>query len=220
MTENNPTSDSKFAVSVNNLTKAFSGKTILSGVFLDVSHGESLVIIGLSGSGKSVFLKHLIGLEKPDSGAVEVFGVRIEKLSGEELFGSLRRARIGVVFQEPALFDSMSIGENLLFPMSLDGVMSAEEAKEEAKKLLQEVAVFADTDAMPSTLSGGMRKRVALARALAVKPKLLLYDEPTSGLDPVTSDRVNALIKKVNDRIGNSFDYDYTRLPQRSVDSG
>lgn len=192
----------KSVVEIKNLTKSFGGKTILSGVCLNAQHDESVVIIGLSGSGKSVLLRHLIGLEKPDAGTVVVFGTEISRLQGAALFEFLRQARIGVVFQEPALFDAMSVSSNVQFPMSLDGDIRKDETRKIARRLLQDVAVAANPDAAPSILSGGMRKRVALARALALKPQLLLYDEPTSGLDPITSDRINALIKEVNDKLG------------------
>lgn len=135
-----------FAVEIKNLKKSFAGKRVLDGVSLNVQHGESVVIIGMSGSGKSVFLRHIIGLEKPDAGIIVVFGTEISALHSAAVFEFIREARIGVVFQEPALFDSMSISANVQFPMLLEGDIHKDEATERAMKLLQEVAVTTKLD--------------------------------------------------------------------------
>jgi len=166
--------------------KAFGAKKVLQGVDLKVGRGESLVLLGASGSGKSVTLKLLLGLEKADKGKVEV-----------------AEDRIGMLFQNAALFDSMSVWENVAFALLNNLHMDEEEAREVAIAKLASVGLPANAaDLMPADLSGGMRKRVGLARAIADNPKILLFDEPTTGLDPIMSDIINELIIKVVKELG------------------
>lgn len=179
--------------------KAYGEKQVLRGISLDVMPGETLVILGGSGTGKSVTLRHIVGLEKPDEGRVLVGGERVEDLSEEELVPI--RARVGFLFQGGALFDSMNVHDNIAFPLY--------ESRWEEEKILArvpEVLSLVDLEErvcelMPSSLSGGMRKRVALARAIAVNPDAILYDEPTTGLDPVTSNTINDLIRSMQERL-------------------
>lgn len=187
-------------IQVRNLHKSFGEKQVLRGINLDIPKGQVTVVIGGSGSGKSVFLKHLIGLIPPDSGSITVDGIEITGLRGRELVEF--RKRFGMLFQEAALFDSMSVGENIAFPMVEHTSWSAAERKRRVREKLDLVGLGAIEHQFPAELSGGMRKRVGLARAIAIDPEIILYDEPTTGLDPITSHQVNALIRETNDRLG------------------
>jgi phospholipid/cholesterol/gamma-HCH transport system ATP-binding protein len=180
--------------------KAFGPKRILQGFSLNVEDGETLALVGFSGAGKSVMLKHIVGLLKPDSGRICVDGLEVPKLGREELY-ELRR-QVGYVFQFAALFDSMTIAENLAMGLRKQGGMSEDEIRERIEESLGRVELEGFEDRLPAELSGGQRKRAGLARAIAFRPKYLLYDEPTSGLDPVTTTVIDRLILKMKDDLG------------------
>ncbi len=186
-------------VRIRGLKKSFGPKKVLDGVDLDIRRAESLVIIGGSGTGKSVLLKHVIGLLRPDAGTVEVDGVAIETLPNRQL--TEFRRRFGMSFQEGALFDSMTVGENVGFPLTRQTSMSAAERRERVEECLALVRLEGVADKVPSQLSGGMRRRVGFARAIAVEPEILLFDEPTTGLDPVTTALIDEVIIDLNDRL-------------------
>lgn len=172
--------------------KSFGSKNVLNGVNLKINKGESVVIIGGSGAGKSVLLKHIIGLLKPDKGRVMIDNIDLIKLNENEL-NNIRK-RFGMLFQASALFDSMSVWENVGFGLKQHTRLSDKEIKEIAIQKLNMVGLVGVEDLMPSELSGGMRKRVGLARAIAMEPEILLYDEPTTGIDPIMADAINDLI--------------------------
>jgi phospholipid/cholesterol/gamma-HCH transport system ATP-binding protein len=174
------------------ITKAFDEKVVYTGLDLSIEKGETITIIGGSGSGKSVLLKLLIGLMKPDEGRITIDGTDIVPLSEGELF-SVRR-RIGMLFQGGALFDSITVGENVAYGLVMHRGLSDDEIAEKVKKCLDMVGLPGIEAMMPADLSGGMKKRVALARAIAYDPEIILYDEPTTGLDPTNSNRINNLI--------------------------
>ena len=178
--------------------KSFGEKLVLRGVDLDVHEGESLVIIGGSGTGKSVLLKHMIGLLHPDAGTVEVDGVDLATLDFKEI--TKFRLRFGMAFQEGALFDSMTVWENVAFPLQRAGRSKAE-TMERVAECLDMVHLDGAEDKLPSELSGGMRRRVGFARAVALEPEILLLDEPTTGLDPVISAVVDDLIVEMRERL-------------------
>ena len=175
-----------------NLHKAFGPQKVLRGVDLEIEFGKITVIIGGSGSGKSVLLKHIVGLLKPDSGQILLDGVDVNELRREEL--RTVRKRFGFLFQDAALFDSMNVFENVAFPIREHSTHSAEKIAEIVKRKLEQVKLKDIERKFPSELSGGMRKRVGLARATALDPEIVLYDEPTTGLDPVTSRAIDDLI--------------------------
>jgi len=182
-------------IELRNLSKRFGSLHVLRGINLSVEAGQSLVIIGGSGSGKSVMLKHIVGLLKPDKGQVFFDGQRIDELPERKLVPV--RTQFGFLFQMGALFDSVNVGENVAFPL----VEHTRKAPEEIAGLVKEKLAFVGLDGtqkkMPGELSGGQRKRVALARAIALGPRVVLYDEPTTGLDPIRSDVINELILKL-----------------------
>lgn len=179
-------------IQVDGLYKSFGDLDVLQDVSFEIHEGETLAIIGRSGSGKSVLMKHLIGLLKPDRGSVCVDGVDLDTVSYEEL--RQIRTRFGVLFQGGALFDSMTSAENVAFPLTYFADMTETEVQERVNECLQLVNLAGVGPKKPSELSGGMRKRVALARAIALEPRYILYDEPTSGLDPETSNTIDELI--------------------------
>ena len=179
--------------------KSFGGQQVLRGVTLDVVKGETLVILGRSGCGKSVLLKNMIGLIRPDSGRILVEGRDVVSLPEEELVGV--RARFGMVFQGAALFDSLTVAENVGFALKRQGV-PAEQVREVVEERLRQVGLPGVGEKKPGELSGGMKKRVGLARALASDPEVILYDEPTTGLDPIMADAINDLIVETRDRLG------------------
>lgn len=187
-------------IDIVNLYKSFNNKKVLQGVNLHIERGETMVVIGGSGSGKSVLIKHVIGLLNPDEGSVLVDGVDISHLKENDL-NELRK-KFGMLFQGAALFDSLSVWENVGFGLMQHTDLSKEEIREKAKGKLEIVGLKGVEDLMPSELSGGMRKRVGLARAIAMDPQIMLYDEPTTGLDPIMADAINDLIiemkKKLN----------------------
>lgn len=181
---------------IRGLTKAFGPKVVLNGIDLDVADGETLVVLGRSGTGKSVLLKHIVGLLRPDAGTVEVDGAVVADLDQPGL--DALRGTIGYVFQFAALFDSMTVGENLALGLRRRGLAAAEIAERTAEALAL-VSLPGTEEKYPAELSGGMRKRVGIARAIALRPKYILYDEPTSGLDPVTSAVIDRLMVRTRE---------------------
>jgi len=183
-------------IEVKNLSKSFAEKTILSDISFSIPSGQIVAIVGKSGAGKSVLLKCLIGLIKPDKGNVLIDGIDINLIPFKEL--QKIRSSIGMVFQFGALFDSMSVQENIGLALSKLTDMDVREVNKQISDSLAEVGMGNSEDLMPSSLSGGMKKRVGIARAIAIKPKYLLYDEPTTGLDPIMTDSINRLISKIH----------------------
>jgi len=179
-------------IKVENIHKSFGFKRVLCGVNLEVYDSETLVIVGSSGMGKSVLLKTIVGLVKPDTGSVLIEDINITKCSSSDLH--LARKRVGYVFQEAALFDSLSIFENVAFGLRTLTSLKEDEIKQRVRRCLEMVCLNNVESLRPSELSGGMKKRVGIARAVAYKPRYILYDEPTAGLDPVMSDIINELI--------------------------
>ena len=187
-------------IRLNDVYKAFGPKRVLEGFTLDVVEGETMVIIGYSGTGKSVAIKHIVGLLEPDSGQVIVDDFEVPKLSRRELYQL--RARIGYVFQFAALFDSFTIGENVAMGLRKQQELSESAIQERVREALELVDLPNVENRFPAELSGGMRKRVGIARAIALRPKYILYDEPTTGLDPVTSAVIDQLMIRMRDRLG------------------
>jgi phospholipid/cholesterol/gamma-HCH transport system ATP-binding protein len=189
-------------IQVHDLWKAFGDNQVLKGISLEIPRGQTYVVLGGSGSGKTVLMKHVIGLLKPDRGTVHVNGVEISAMAGKEL-NEARRV-FGMVFQGAALFDSMTIFENVAFPLhEKDRRIPMDEVRARCLEKLKVVDLGEDVlDRFPSELSGGMRKRVALARALVSDPQVVLYDEPTTGLDPITTDSVDGMILAAKRHLG------------------
>ncbi|MFC1538211.1 ABC transporter ATP-binding protein [Candidatus Latescibacterota bacterium] len=179
-------------IELRNIRKNFAGKQVLKNVNLSVSEGETLVVIGCSGCGKSVMLKHIVGLLKPDGGRVFIDGEDITGLGEHALFGI--RNKFGFLFQGAALLDSLTVGENVGLGLTELSELSAEKIRSIVHEKLSMVGMADIEDIMPAELSGGMKKRVGLARAIAMEPEIVLYDEPTTGLDPVMADSINELI--------------------------
>ncbi len=178
---------------IRGLKKSFGDHQVLRGVDLDIYRGETLVLLGVSGGGKSVLLKHMTGLLQPDEGAIVLEGKEISHLSERDLYWA--RRRISMMFQSGALFDSMTVGENIAFPLKEAGVRDTKEIRDRVNEALEIVKLPGQENKMPSDLSGGMKKRVALARAVVEKPYCILFDEPHAGLDPITADAIDHLIK-------------------------
>jgi len=187
-------------IEVRKLSKSFGARPVLVGVDLTVEEKKTLVVIGRSGCGKSVVLKHLIGLLKPDSGQVLVDGEDITGLPERKL--TAVRRKIGMLFQSAALFDSMSVEGNLAFPLREQGIRDEKEIDARVAEALEMVELGGEQLKMPADLSGGMRKRVGLARTIVGRPRCVLYDEPTTGLDPITSDSINHMIRRLQRRLG------------------
>src|SRR4051812_7279290 len=187
-------------IRLENVYKSFGPKRVLEGFTLDVVEGETMVIIGYSGTGKSVAIKHIVGLLEPDSGTVFVDDFEVPSLSRRELYQL--RARIGYVFQFAALFDSFTIGDNVAMGLRKQQELTDREIADRVHEALDLVDLPGVADRFPAELSGGMRKRVGIARAIALRPKYILYDEPTTGLDPVTSAVIDQLMVRMRDRLG------------------
>jgi phospholipid/cholesterol/gamma-HCH transport system ATP-binding protein len=185
-------------VTVRGLVKRVGAQEILRGVDLDVGHGETLAIIGRSGGGKSVLLKHLVGLMRPNAGEIWIEGQDITKLKERQL--AIIRQKVGILFQGAALFDSLSVAENIAFPLREAGEHDPKSIGEKVRQMLEVMELEGEESKMPVNLSGGMKKRVGLARAIVRRPSCILYDEPTSGLDPVVSDSINRLIRRLQER--------------------
>jgi phospholipid/cholesterol/gamma-HCH transport system ATP-binding protein len=185
---------------IDSVSKRLGAKQVLRGVSLNVAAGESVAIIGRSGTGKSVLLKHVVGLMEPDAGTVRVDGVDVASLGTHDLL-ELRK-RMGMLFQGGALFDSLSVGDNVGLPLREHTKVNETQVALVVREKLHLVGLEGVEDMRPSSLSGGMKKRAALARALALNPKIMLYDEPTTGLDPITSDLINRLIRRLQERLG------------------
>lgn len=185
-------------IEIRGLKKSFGENKVLKGVDLEVEEGEILVILGASGSGKSVLLKHIIGLLRPDEGSIFVKGVDITRLNESEL-NEIRKS-FGMVFQNSALFDSMTVFENVAFPLVEHTKLSEEEIKERVTEKLNILGLYNVEDKYPAELSGGMKKRVGLARAVILNPEIVLYDEPTTGLDPITTVTVNEMILSAREK--------------------
>jgi len=193
---NNPVSASPpgdAVVVIRDLKKSFGDKVVLSGVNMELLRGENLVILGKSGSGKSVAIKCMVGLLTQDSGTLEVFGDEVSELNADELKNL--RLKVGFLFQSGALYDSMTVEQNLSFPLTrVLHLRDKNEIRQRVEEMLDAVGLLDAIEKMPSDLSGGMRKRVGLARTLILKPEIMLYDEPTTGLDPITSKEISELI--------------------------
>ena len=183
-------------IKISHLVKSFGKNEVLKDFNLTLHRGENMVVLGRSGCGKSVLIKCIVGLLKYDAGSIQVYGGEVNKLNQKQL--DELRAKIGFVFQSSALYDSMTVGENLEFALRRHGKkLSKPEIHDLVKETLDNVGLYHALNLMPSELSGGMRKRIGLARSLVLKPEIMLYDEPTTGLDPVTSDEISALILEV-----------------------
>jgi phospholipid/cholesterol/gamma-HCH transport system ATP-binding protein len=193
-------SERRSIIEIRGLCKSFAGRTVLRGIDLEVGRGEILVIIGRSGCGKTVLLKHIIGLIRPDSGSIIVEGVDITRLSEREL--DRVRLKFGMLFQEAALFDSLTVFENVGFALMEHTELSRGEIEARVRECLKLVGLDGVEGLYPDQLSGGMKKRVGLARAIAMRPQIILYDEPTSGVDPLMGEEINALIRKLQSRLG------------------
>jgi phospholipid/cholesterol/gamma-HCH transport system ATP-binding protein len=191
------------AVELRRVTKAFGDRRVLDDVSFVVPAGRSLCLLGRSGTGKSVTLKHIVGLIAPDRGEVLVEGRDITRLSSRQL--APIRQRIGFLFQNAALFDSITVGENVAFPLRRHASLDEEALRARVRQLLEDVGLGGEGDTMPAELSGGMRKRAGLARAMALSPSILLVDEPSAGLDPVTSGEVDTLLAGLRAHAGTTL---------------
>ena len=190
-------------ISIKDLKKSFETLTVLNGINVDIFKGENLAVLGRSGGGKSVLIKIISGLLKPDSGTVTVLGQEVDKLDAKAL--RELRLKIGFSFQSSALYDSMSVKENLEFPLVRNRRnLSKNDVKAATEEVLNDVGLSQTLNQMPSELSGGQRKRIGIARTLIMKPEIMLYDEPTAGLDPITSNEINNLISKVQHQYNTS----------------
>jgi phospholipid/cholesterol/gamma-HCH transport system ATP-binding protein len=195
--------DLKSVISVKNLSKSFGVKKVLDGFNFELKKGENVVVLGKSGSGKSVFIKCIIGIVKPEQGKIIVLNQDISKLNHDKL--DQLRAKVGFLFQSNALYDSMTVRENLEFPLRRHRIKKSKELVNDlVMEALKDVGLENTIDMMPSELSGGMRKRIALARTLILKPEIILYDEPTTGLDPITAKEISYLMLKVQEKYNTS----------------
>ena len=193
------TENSEVVISIKNLFKSFGQNHVLRGIDLEVYKRENVVVLGRSGTGKSVLIKIIAGLLKPDKGRVNVLGMEVEELNQKQL--RELRLKIGFSFQNSALYDSMTVGENLEFPLVQNyRHLSGKEIKSSVEEVLDSVGLLQTKNQVPSELSGGQRKRIGIARTLILKPEIMLYDEPTAGLDPITSIEINDLINEVQEK--------------------
>lgn len=183
-----------------NVVKRFGDRTILKGISFELKKGEILFVLGTSGTGKSVLLKNIVGLLRPDEGEIYIDGQEVSKLSESEFSGI--RKKCGMVFQHPALFDSLSIYDNVAFGLRKHFRLTEEEVASKVKKALSMVNLSGIENKFPAEISYGMQKRVSLARTVAIEPKILLFDEPTTGLDPITTNAINFLIKNLSQTLG------------------
>jgi phospholipid/cholesterol/gamma-HCH transport system ATP-binding protein len=190
--------NSKAPIVVKGLRKSFGDQKVLNGIDLMVQRGDNLSVLGRSGTGKSVLLKLIIGLQQPDRGSIQVDGQEIVGLPTAQL--NEIRKKVGFLFQQAALYDSLTVAENVAFPLDRHSKMSDEERKKRVEELLKDVGMDHDLEKLPSQISGGMQKRVGLARALALDPEILLFDEPTAGLDPITAREIDNLIMDLRER--------------------
>ena len=198
-----PIDEKSVVISIKNLKKSFGSLTVLNGVNLDILQGENIAVLGRSGSGKSVLIKIIAGLLKPDSGSVKVLGQEVDKISAKEL--QALRLKLGFSFQSSALYDSMTVRGNLEFPLVRNKRnLTKKEVNEAIEGVLEDVGLLDAINQMPSELSGGQRKRIGIARTLILKPEIMLYDEPTAGLDPITCIDINNLIIQVQKQYNTS----------------
>jgi phospholipid/cholesterol/gamma-HCH transport system ATP-binding protein len=196
-------STGEVVLKIRNLSKAFGSNQVLKNFSLDLFKGENLVVLGKSGVGKSVLIKCVIGLIEPDAGTIEIFGTDVGKLNQREM--DKLRMRVGFLFQSNALYDSMTIRENLEFPLRRHRVnLTKKEVEERIFEALESVDLRKTIDMMPEDLSGGMKKRIALARTLILKPEIILYDEPTTGLDPITGKEISHLMLEIREKFNTS----------------
>jgi phospholipid/cholesterol/gamma-HCH transport system ATP-binding protein len=195
---NNEPRNNEPAVVIQDLRKAFGRQNVLNGIGLTVVRGETVVVLGRSGTGKSVLLKLLIGLQKADSGSIRIQGQEIMGLHFKEL--NQIRMKIGFLFQQAALYDSLTIEENVAFPLDRHSDLRGADRKAQVRALLETVGMEQHGKKLPSQISGGMKKRVGLARALALEPEIMLFDEPTAGLDPITAGEINELIVSLHEK--------------------
>jgi phospholipid/cholesterol/gamma-HCH transport system ATP-binding protein len=193
------TAKKEVVISIKGLRKSFGKKEVLTDINLDVHRGENVVVMGKSGEGKSVTIECIVGLLTPDGGSLKVFGDEVTQMSDDEL--KKLRMKIGFLFQSGALFDSMTVRENLEFPLTrVLKITEQSDLDARVKEVLEGVGLLDAIDKMPADLSGGMRKRIGLARTLIIKPEIMLYDEPTTGLDPITSREISELILDMQKR--------------------
>lgn len=193
----------KPVIHIKDLKKSFGDNYVLRDFNIDLNEGENVVVLGKSGSGKSVLIKCMIGLMLPDSGSIEVFGDEVPELTHDDL--DMMRVKVGFLFQSNALYDSMTVRENLQFPLRRHWIKSEKESEDDlVMEALTNVGLAETIDMMPAELSGGMRKRIALARTLILKPKIILYDEPTTGLDPITGKEICHLMLDIQKKYNTS----------------
>jgi phospholipid/cholesterol/gamma-HCH transport system ATP-binding protein len=190
--------DSQPVIQIRDLRKSFGNQTVLDGVSLEVNREQTFAVMGRSGTGKSVLLKLLIGLLSSDSGFIRIGGAEVDPRKPAEI--NAIRKKVGFLFQQAALYDSLTVEQNVMFPMSRHTKLPSNEQEQRARQLLADLGMEKDFDKMPSEISGGMQKRVGLARALALDPEILLFDEPTAGLDPITSSEIAKLIQDLKQK--------------------
>ncbi len=192
--------DTSLPIAIAHLSKSFGAQKVLDGIDLTVSRGQTVSLLGRSGTGKSVLLRLLVGLDQPDSGSIRIDGEEITSL-GMDPLNKIRR-KLGFVFQQSALYDSLTIAENVEFPLKRQRKLSPSDRKDKVHQLLSSVGLEGDSDKLPSEISGGMRKRAGLARALALDPSIVFFDEPTAGLDPITATEIGQLITELGKQRG------------------